>query len=57
MQPSIFELRIAEINEQPNFNAGGFQVIDNLGFVFRGQRADSFQLNNNHIFYQQIGIK
>ena len=36
MYPSVFEFGVAKINQQANFYAGGFQVINYLSFVFRG---------------------
>ncbi len=45
-----FSLWVGEINQQTNFVIGGFQVVQNLGFVDTGQSFYCFNLKDNFIF-------
>ena len=45
-----FELRVAEINEKPHFNTGGFKVVYYLGMMLRVKRFHGFE------FYEYLSF-
>jgi hypothetical protein len=34
VEPFEFEPGVAEVDEQPNFDAGGFEIVDDLSLMF-----------------------
>lgn len=57
MQSLIFQLGRAKIDQQPNVDAGGFQVVDHLRRVKPGQVAGSLDFQDDGIFNQEVGEK
>jgi len=48
----VFQFGRAEVNQEADFYAGGIQVIDELGLVFRDDAFDGFQFDDDFFFYQ-----
>ena len=45
----------AEVEQKPDFIGGCFQVVQQLGLVLRGQRADGFDLDQDRAGDEEIG--
>jgi len=43
----VFKFRVAEVDEQADFDPGGVQIIDDLCLVFGGEGFDRFQLDDH----------
>jgi len=46
---------LAEVDEETHFDAGGFQVVDQLGFVGRMQIFDGFEFQDDLVFHKGNG--
>ena len=49
-----FDFGLLEIDEKTNGAAGGSQIVLTLRGVFVGETLDTFQLNHQHTFDQDI---
>ena len=50
-----FDFGLPEIDAQTESPAGGAQVVEALRSVFVGETLDTFQLDHQHVFNQDIG--
>ena len=57
VESSILKFGLTEIYQQPYFNPGRFQVVNNLRLMLRGQGLDRFQFQNNLVLNDDIGKK
>ena len=52
---SPLDLRFAEINEQTHCSSRGLQVVQTLRCVLLREMFDTFQLDHEHVFDENIG--
>src|SRR5579859_1539332 len=45
----------AEVDQEPYAEAGCFQVVEHLGFLFPGQLIEGFQLDNDIVIADEVG--
>ena len=53
----VLEAGVAEVDEQPDLDAGGIQVVDDLRLMFRGSGFDRFQFNDDFVLDKNVGVK
>ena len=52
-----FEFGVTKVDEQSNLDAGRVQIIDDLGFMLRGESFHRFEFDDHLFFNQEISIK
>lgn len=50
----VLQLGVAEVHQQSHFKTGGFQIVDYLSLMLRGDSLRRLELNQNFILNQQI---
>ena len=52
-----FESRVAEVDQEPNLDSRGVEVVDDLSFMLRGDGLDRLELDKHFLFDEEIGVE
>ena len=52
-----FEARVSEVDQEPNLDTRGVEVIDDLSFVLRGDGLDRLELDQHSLFNEKVGVE